>query len=31
MGKKHPYYGKNMGTSFQGIPHKIGFVAFSLI
>ena len=26
--KKHPYFGKSMGTNFPGSSHKIGLVDF---
>ena len=28
MGKKLPYYGKSMSTSFLGSPHTVGFVGY---
>ena len=28
MEKKHPYYGKGMGTNFPGSPHTMGFVGY---
>ena len=28
-GKKHPFYGKSMGTNFPGLPHLMGFDDFS--
>ena len=27
-GKKHPIYGKSMGTNFPGFPNSMGLVAF---
>ena len=29
MEKKHPHFGKSMGTNFLGSSHKMGFVFFS--
>ena len=29
MKKKHPRFGKSMGTNFPGSSHKMGFVTFS--
>ena len=29
MGKKHPYYGKSIGTIFPGSPHMMDFVGLS--
>ena len=28
-GKKYPYYGKSVITSFPGSPHTMGFIALS--
>ena len=27
--KKHPFYGKNMGTNFPDFSHSMGFAHFS--
>ena len=29
MVKKHPFYGKSMGTNFPGLPYLMGFADFS--